>query len=196
MGTLIATASQTGRSVKVWDAKTATLLHCFRRGNTPACIFSLSFCPCSVFLAVGSSNGTIHVFSLDDRRTASHLNSGCQGHRSTQRPVPEKIHQPLFPALPQVDSISGPSAIIGASKVLTGVGRSFCRVTAEGISQIKGIPDGCVDFVNSSRCVAIAHIPDYTHQIFRCCIKFSASANGGGVLKLISVNHIDGYVYT
>lgn len=63
-GSLLASASEKGTLVRVYDTASGKRLHEFRRGSSEAIIYSLSFSPGSEFLAVSSNKGTIHVFSL------------------------------------------------------------------------------------------------------------------------------------
>lgn len=67
--TLIATASEKGTLINVYDLPSAQKLHTLRRGSTPATIHSLSFAPVSVrppLLAASGSHGTVHVFKLEN----------------------------------------------------------------------------------------------------------------------------------
>eukprot|EP00301_Raphidiophrys_heterophryoidea_P023564 c7404_g1_i1.p1 GENE.c7404_g1_i1~~c7404_g1_i1.p1 ORF type:complete len:366 (-),score=106.31 c7404_g1_i1:250-1347(-) len=63
-GTRLATASEKGTLVRVWDTVTGELLQELRRGADRAEIFSISFNFNSAWLAVSSDKGTVHVFSL------------------------------------------------------------------------------------------------------------------------------------
>ncbi|KAJ3232067.1 WD repeat domain phosphoinositide-interacting protein 3 [Chytriomyces hyalinus] len=61
-GALLATASNAGTLVRVFDTKTRALLHEFRRGTEAAIIYSLAFSMDDYFLVVGSDRGTVHIF--------------------------------------------------------------------------------------------------------------------------------------
>jgi len=63
-GTRLATASEKGTLVRVWDTVTGELLQELRRGADRAEIYSISFNFNSAWLAVSSDKGTVHVFSL------------------------------------------------------------------------------------------------------------------------------------
>eukprot|EP01062_Namystynia_karyoxenos_P015560 TRINITY_DN15646_c0_g1_i2.p2 TRINITY_DN15646_c0_g1~~TRINITY_DN15646_c0_g1_i2.p2 ORF type:complete len:347 (+),score=121.24 TRINITY_DN15646_c0_g1_i2:113-1153(+) len=65
-GTLVATASEKGTLIRVFDAVTNQRKKEFRRGSEAVVIYSLSFSVDAKFIACSSSHGTIHVFSLDD----------------------------------------------------------------------------------------------------------------------------------
>ena len=65
-GTRLATASEKGTLVRVFDTTNSQLLQELRRGADHAEIYSLSFNTASRYLAVSSDKGTIHIFSLSD----------------------------------------------------------------------------------------------------------------------------------
>ena len=61
-GALLATASEKGTLIRVYDTARATLMHEFRRGADRATIYSIAFAPDKNFLAVSSDKGTVHVY--------------------------------------------------------------------------------------------------------------------------------------
>lgn len=63
-GTRLATASERGTLIRVWDSHTGQALHELRRGAEHAAIQSLAFSMDAAWLAVSSDHGTVHVFSL------------------------------------------------------------------------------------------------------------------------------------
>ncbi|KZT53311.1 hypothetical protein CALCODRAFT_440316 [Calocera cornea HHB12733] len=63
-GTLLATSSEKGTLVRVWDALTGTVVRELRRGADKAEIYGTAFRKDERELAVWSDKGTIHVFSL------------------------------------------------------------------------------------------------------------------------------------
>lgn len=63
-GSLVATASSLGTIIKVFNTRNGELVGQFRRGSLSAEIHSIAFSPESELLAVSSSKGTIHIFSL------------------------------------------------------------------------------------------------------------------------------------
>ena len=67
-GALLATASEKGTLVRVFDTETGYLLHEFRRGSQVANIYSINFNSHATLLCVSSDHGTIHVFALDDSK--------------------------------------------------------------------------------------------------------------------------------
>lgn len=63
-GSMIATASDIGTIVQLYDTRSGKLISKLRRGNLPTEITSLCFSPESDYLAIASAKGTVHVFSL------------------------------------------------------------------------------------------------------------------------------------
>ncbi|KRX44416.1 WD repeat domain phosphoinositide-interacting protein 3, partial [Trichinella sp. T8] len=62
-GTLLATASEKGTLIRIFDSQNGLKLHEFRRGTNPAVIYSISFNVDSTLLCVGSGHGTVHYMS-------------------------------------------------------------------------------------------------------------------------------------
>lgn len=65
-GTQIATASEKGTIIRVFDTSCGTMLRQLRRGTNPAIIFCLNFSPDSSMLCVSSNHNTVHLFDLND----------------------------------------------------------------------------------------------------------------------------------
>jgi hypothetical protein len=63
-GTRLATASEKGTLVRVYDTATAAQLQELRRGMDRAEIYSIAFSPAGPWLAISSDKGTIHVYKL------------------------------------------------------------------------------------------------------------------------------------
>lgn len=69
-GSLLASASQKGTVIRVFQFPPGSCQHTFRRGSTNARITGMAFTPCtrqSPYLCVASDHGTIHIFSLEQR---------------------------------------------------------------------------------------------------------------------------------
>jgi WD40 repeat protein len=66
-GSLIATASQQGTLIRVFETQTGHELSVFRRGALKSKIRALSFSPSNQRLVAASSNGTVHLFAADSR---------------------------------------------------------------------------------------------------------------------------------
>jgi WD40 repeat protein len=65
-GTMVATASQRGTLIRVFDTETGAPMHELRRGTDPAVIHSIAFHPASTHIACSSDKGTAHVFLLSE----------------------------------------------------------------------------------------------------------------------------------
>jgi WD40 repeat protein len=63
-GKLLATASEKGTLIRIWDVASSTLLNELRRGTDYATIYSLAFSNDEARIAVSSDKGTIHIFNL------------------------------------------------------------------------------------------------------------------------------------
>lgn len=85
-GSRLATASEKGTLIRVYDTSTGELLQELRRGTDKADVYCLAFNSSSTMLAVTSDKGTVHIFKLKDHNTttisteltssASSMNSG------------------------------------------------------------------------------------------------------------------------
>jgi len=67
-GDILATASEKGTLVRLWDTQTGRPLKEFRRGADRAEISTLSFNQTSTYLCVGSDKGTVHVYALESEQ--------------------------------------------------------------------------------------------------------------------------------
>eukprot|EP00842_Homolaphlyctis_polyrhiza_P003279 jgi/Hompol1/3952/HPOL_003412-RA len=63
-GSMVATASERGTLIRVFDRRTGTLTNELRRGADYAEIYSLSFNTASTRICVASDKGTVHIFNL------------------------------------------------------------------------------------------------------------------------------------
>ncbi len=63
-GTLVATASEIGTLIRVFNLETLEIVYEFRRGTQQAGIYDISFSLDSKYLSCCSSNGTVHFFEL------------------------------------------------------------------------------------------------------------------------------------
>lgn len=63
-GTLVATASETGTLIRVFNTETGEQVHEFRRGSLSATIYDICFDLKSTYLACCSSNGTVHIYDM------------------------------------------------------------------------------------------------------------------------------------
>lgn len=63
-GRFLATSSEQGTIIRVWDMINGSKVHDFRRGNNTVFINKLSFSFCNKWLAVSSYTETVHIFKL------------------------------------------------------------------------------------------------------------------------------------
>ena len=79
-GTRLATASDKGTLIRVWNTYTGELQHELRRGSDRADIYSIAFNAKTTFLACSSDKGTVHIFSLQKKNNPE---KGSAGHRNS-----------------------------------------------------------------------------------------------------------------
>ena len=74
-GKQVATASERGTVIRVYNTTNGSKIYEFRRGlSRTASIHSLSFSPCGLFLACSSNTQTIHIFNLSEATQLKSLN--------------------------------------------------------------------------------------------------------------------------
>uniref|UniRef100_A0A1B6CXJ1 WD repeat domain phosphoinositide-interacting protein 3 n=1 Tax=Clastoptera arizonana TaxID=38151 RepID=A0A1B6CXJ1_9HEMI len=66
-GTRLATASEKGTLIRVFDTCTGNMVNELRRGANAAQIYSINFNQNSHWLCVASDRGTVHVFAIEDQ---------------------------------------------------------------------------------------------------------------------------------
>ncbi|XP_026473470.1 WD repeat domain phosphoinositide-interacting protein 3 [Ctenocephalides felis] len=71
-GNRLATASEKGTLIRVFDSSTGNKLAELRRGANQAVIYCINFNHSSTHLCVSSDHGTVHVFSLEDPTRNKH----------------------------------------------------------------------------------------------------------------------------
>lgn len=111
-GKRLATASEKGTLIRVWNTADGELLQELRRGADPATIFSLALSRQCEWLAVSSDKGTVHVFALADQVTTK--TDGDQGRNVTVLAA-EKAPQPR----------SNPTSLFSAVKGLVPIPKYF-----------------------------------------------------------------------
>ncbi|KAI8048511.1 WD40-repeat-containing domain protein [Syncephalis plumigaleata] len=77
-GHLLASASEKGTLIRVFDTQTGRILHEFRRGADRADIYSIAFNADATRLCVASDKGTIHIFNLDVTTATTPLNANSR----------------------------------------------------------------------------------------------------------------------
>ena len=128
-GTKVATASEKGTVIRVWDVATASCLQEFRRGVERANITCLAWSWDHSFLCCTSDKGTAHIFHLDNSTTSnSNKNDTDQSTMS--------LTQKLFSSVRK--------SVEGDAK------KSIC--------QIRGVPHpmACAFVSNATNLVAVA----------------------------------------
>ena len=127
-GTKVATASEKGTVIRVWDVATAACLQEFRRGVERANITCLAWSWDHAFLCCTSDKGTAHVFHLDDTTNSGNKNESDQSTMS--------LTQKLFSSMRK--SVEGD--------------------TKKSICQIRGVPHpmACAFVSTATNLVAVA----------------------------------------
>lgn len=145
-GSLVATASEKGTVVKVFQRSDGQLLYRLRRSARPAVISCLTFRSDDRFLAVASSSSTVHIFKLDP---STALESGKDAASPGLGPAED-------PPPPEgVDSRSSPTIEHFIQKAVTKVASV---ATAETVSDVvKGVMP---KYFNDLRSFAHFRIPD------------------------------------
>jgi len=70
-GQLLATASRMGTVIRLFNVRTQTMVHSFRRGASACRIFGLQFATDSATLCAAASSGTVHLFRTAERVLAA-----------------------------------------------------------------------------------------------------------------------------
>lgn len=78
-GSLLATASNKGTLIRLYDATNGNLLQELRRGAENADIFSIAFDESNKFLAVSSDRKTIHIFSISKENKIERTENNEEG---------------------------------------------------------------------------------------------------------------------
>lgn len=110
-GDLLATASEQGTLIRVFDIKTLDQLAEFRRGVEKAVVYGLAFSEGGRWLAGTSDKGTVHLFDLRPTTTAEPSSTAqntraAQQHRKSQS---NPIHR-LSGGVIEKESVSGRSS--------------------------------------------------------------------------------------
>lgn len=67
-GNFLATASEKGTLIRIFDTENANLIHEFRRGQEIVQIYNIVFSDNNEFFALSSNKGTIHIFCISDKK--------------------------------------------------------------------------------------------------------------------------------
>eukprot|EP00442_Polarella_glacialis_P048256 CAMPEP_0115049654 /NCGR_PEP_ID=MMETSP0227-20121206/1327_1 /TAXON_ID=89957 /ORGANISM="Polarella glacialis, Strain CCMP 1383" /LENGTH=363 /DNA_ID=CAMNT_0002433379 /DNA_START=224 /DNA_END=1312 /DNA_ORIENTATION=+ len=149
-GSLVATASQQGTVVKVFQTSDGQQLYRLRRSTRPAAISCLSFRSDDCFLAVASSSSTVHVFKL--------CNSSAAAAPTLARGESLDSHDALPGGL-KTDEDSSAAFWGGAIQKVTQV---TTRAAAETVSDVvKGLS---LQYFNDLRSFAQFRLPDFSDR--------------------------------
>lgn len=82
-GTRLATASEKGTLLRIYDTESGELLQELRRGSERAEILSIAFHPASTYLACTSDKGTVHIWKLRPEVAAASSSTAAGGSSSS-----------------------------------------------------------------------------------------------------------------
>jgi len=123
-GSLVATASENGTVIKVFNTSEGQLLYELRKSTRPSVITCLAFRPDDRFLGVASSTSTVHIFKLDASTATDNFQDRGQGWS----PVDGAAEEPSCAEVGAIEQI--------ASKVQHAVTKVASRAAAETVSDV------------------------------------------------------------
>lgn len=134
-GSRIASASEKGTLIRLWDCHTGDPLREFRRGMDRAEIYCIAFHPQGTFLACSSDKGTVHIFSLANPSANANGAPGS-GAGATNKP-------PLPPA-------AGDAGFAGDDGVVTEQNKEADTAAANGANGTSSAESGPAEGVSQS----------------------------------------------
>lgn len=177
-GTLLATASTTGTVIRVFSVPSGEKLYSFRRGNRPSNITSIAFSPMSDLVAVGSSSGTVHIFSIE---AAARKGSGA----ASAPPLPAPSSGSTGPlttehgASQSSDGSAAPGTwtdtIRSSTVSVIGFVQNWSFST---VSSLNVLPEDMQEFADSCRASSLARIPGAEGN-FKAAITSVPATDGG-----------------
>ncbi|KAJ2443025.1 Phosphatidylinositol 3,5-bisphosphate-binding protein, partial [Coemansia sp. RSA 2424] len=78
-GAMVASASEKGTLIRIFDTMSGRLLHELRRGVDRADIYSIAFSPDATRLCVSSDKGTVHIFNLEAKQAVAQQSAAAAG---------------------------------------------------------------------------------------------------------------------
>ncbi|KAI7414499.1 hypothetical protein KC332_g4082 [Hortaea werneckii] len=132
-GALLATASEQGTLIRVFDTHSTDQLFEFRRGVDHAVILSLGFSPCGTWLASTSDKGTLHIFDLrppEATALAAQIDREARERKQQHRKSQSLSHNPHRLSTGPSSSLSGtgrssPASITPSAPVTAGTGTGY-----------------------------------------------------------------------
>ncbi|KAI7549422.1 hypothetical protein KC331_g3804 [Hortaea werneckii] len=132
-GALLATASEQGTLIRVFDTHSTDQLFEFRRGVDHAVILSLAFSPCGTWLASTSDKGTLHVFDLrppEATALAAQIDREARERKQQHRKSQSLSHNPHRLSTGPSSSLSGtgrssPASITPSAPVTAATGTGY-----------------------------------------------------------------------
>lgn len=94
-GTRLATSSEKGTLIRIFDTKTGDQLKELRRGADKAEIFSLAFNPTSKWICVSSDKGTVHLYGLTGENDGSSHESSVEFEKNKLKDEGKTRHSSL-----------------------------------------------------------------------------------------------------
>ncbi|GAB1740785.1 hypothetical protein NU219Hw_g5868t1 [Hortaea werneckii] len=132
-GALLATASEQGTLIRVFDTHSTDQLFEFRRGVDHAVILSLAFSPCGTWLASTSDKGTLHIFNLrlpEATALAAQIDREARERKQQHRKSQSLSHNPHRLSTGPSSSLSGtgrssPASITPSAPVTAATGTGY-----------------------------------------------------------------------
>lgn len=121
---LLATASEQGTLIRVYDTKALSQVAEYRRGMDQAIVYCLGFSPGNRWVASTSDKGTLHVFDLrppPPAEVAAVMREREQRERTHRKPQPNAVHRLSGTSFDR-DSVSGVSAVSYPPSPSTAIG--------------------------------------------------------------------------
>lgn len=172
-GSLLATASEKGTIIRVFNPENGAKVYQFRRGTYATNITSLSFSNDNQFLAVCSSSKTVHIFKLGktpaDLKSSNEINSDDELEDELPNSIDEEDIDLDEEALSINSSHSNKDPIIDSSRSTVGrmIRKSSQRLSRKAAKTLGAyLPIKVSSILESSRHFASLKIPaDSSHAI-------------------------------
>jgi hypothetical protein len=164
-GRLLASASEKGTLIRVFDTHTGELLHEFRRGSDKAIVYSLAFNAKNTLLGVTSDKGTVHVFRVPRQPSASAADASASPAPAVSRDLPAARSPPIT----QGDSQSGDRDRAALGKIVKKfLPKYFSSEWSLAQFKLPSTHRALVSFpaADPDSCVVISEAGDYSRLVF------------------------------